>query len=845
MLEVGATAIFLAEFGPDMLPWVFICVGISVSLSSFGVSRIQQRVGLRLFAVGVIMTTAAVLVSGWVGLVIAAQPITSLVLLLLFTLVCQMAMISLGNQAGRLFDLRQMKRLYPLVMVGWVLGWMLGGTSIPALTGLVRSTANLLIVGAASEGFTLLVLLMTLARFKKDLGGGGVSGGGAGGGAKDTAQPPTVRRYVRVIFAYQMLSAVGTQMVLFLFFTKAQQQYPVAEDLGRFLGWYQGAMNLLSIGALVFLAGRLFRRFGLRLGLAANPTVVLLLLMAMLVQGGLVGVEGLLFFWLVTGARVFDIVATNSMTGTALKISYQVLPAEMRSRVETMVEGVGVPVAFGLTGVILLGVRAIPGFGMVHATGLALGVTVLWILASGRVYHEYPRMLKAAIEQRRLRGEPLELGDSDSLKTLDQGLSSPDPTVVVFALDLLEQAPSKLRLPRLLKLMEHPEAAVRAEVVSLLEAAGEADALEAVTRRLEVDPSAAVRGACLRAVAVLGGSGSFDLLIPFLKADEPELRRGAMVGLIRGGGIRGILLAGTDLLQDVAATDPTRRQGAARVVSDIGIADFYDPLLELLQDQDPAVRREALQAAGELGSQQLWPEVVEALTRQEDRGHAKAALVQGGAPLEPLARAFEQEQTGDEARVAILQVLGRLTGAAIEDYLLGLLEITEEQLRDQLFIALHRHGFYAEESDQRRLVETQLQRELDLALEVAEFACRLPGDSQCEPLQTALLLALKRIRTRALLLASFLHESETVNKAREQLQDGSASQRSFALEALDVNLPQSIKAGLMPLVSEQDPPRLHEALAQQLAGASDSAYLERAALMADQRFTPWIQACAA
>ena len=76
-----------------------------------------------------------------------------------------------------------------------------------------------------------------------------------------------------LLLAYQVLSAMGSQVVDFLFFDRAAARYS-GDDLTRFLAAYTAVLNLVDILFLAVLAGPLMRRFGLRLGLVLNPAVV-------------------------------------------------------------------------------------------------------------------------------------------------------------------------------------------------------------------------------------------------------------------------------------------------------------------------------------------------------------------------------------------------------------------------------------------------------------------------------------------------------------------------------------------------------------------------------------------
>ena len=81
-------------------------------------------------------------------------------------------------------------------------------------------------------------------------------------------------RFVALVFAYQVLSAMGSQVLDFLVFDRAAARYDDASELTRFVALFTGVLNVVDLLFLVVVAGLLLWRFGLRLGLLANPAVV-------------------------------------------------------------------------------------------------------------------------------------------------------------------------------------------------------------------------------------------------------------------------------------------------------------------------------------------------------------------------------------------------------------------------------------------------------------------------------------------------------------------------------------------------------------------------------------------
>ena len=613
-------------------------------------------------------------------------------------------------------------------------------------------------------------------------------------------------------------------------------------------------MNFLSIIALVGLAAYLFQRYGLKLGLTANPFLVLIFLVAMLVQGSLWGFAAAgFFFWLATGGRIGDMVATNAMTGTALKTSYQVLPPDQRGVVEMTVEGVGVPLAYGLTGIVLLAVNAVPGVTMMHIVALTLVFTVAWAAASHLIIRDYPKMLRAALMQRDLRGGTLSLDDPETVEGISQGLASDDPTVVVFSLDLLDQARPETLNERLAALLEHPRAEVRREVARRIEegraaegataAARPPELLERLAELAESDPSAAVRGACLRAVTAAGGAAVIDQILPHLRAPEPEARMGAMVALLRYGGIRGTLTAGAELLHDAESEQPERRLFVARVLKEIGTSDYYDPLLELLEDGDVEVRREALKTSGELAHPKLWPLVIDALSRNAERGTAVSALIRGEAPAGLLVGEFERRGADVDVRSSVLRVLGAIPGPEAVEFLERQSGHADDQLRGQALESLSRREYQASDDSRDRMLE-RYHAEVSRAVHTAAVLEKLGEGPGIELLRSTLDQMLKRIRQRTFLILSFLYDPQTILRARDGLESDDGGQRAYAFEALDVLLPQEVKKTVLPLFESATAADLVSALEPLLPEDLRPGPIDLETLPSDERFTPLTRACA-
>ena len=154
-----------------------------------------------------------------------------------------MGFVFIGGQAGRLLDVRQLKERFPRIVTGFSVGFLLGGLLGIPLLSLLGSTEHLLLATTVAQLAFLGLLLVT-----------------SGGSRRCVRRPrQSVRRrstgrrraccfasgLVLLLLVYQVLSAMGSQLLDFLLFNRAQARYS-GDDLTRFLSGFTALLNLAA-----------------------------------------------------------------------------------------------------------------------------------------------------------------------------------------------------------------------------------------------------------------------------------------------------------------------------------------------------------------------------------------------------------------------------------------------------------------------------------------------------------------------------------------------------------------------------------------------------------------------
>jgi AAA family ATP:ADP antiporter len=430
---------------------------------------------------------------------------------------------------------------------------------------------------------------------------------------------------------------------------------------------------------------------------------------------------------------------------------------------------------------------------------------------------------------------------------LRKGLASDHPGEISYCLNMLEELNHSTLETALLRLLNHRAPEVRRDALLRLERLGGRSGLERVRARLAVETEPQVRGTAIRALTALGEHEDLERALVGMDDPEPEVRLGAMVGLLRNGGIEGVLNAGERFVELSRSSQADERAFVARLIGEVGIASFYRPLLGLLADDDVEVRRVAVSAAGRLKNPRLWPQVLASLRDPKVRSAAMGALVAGGETvvelLESIYESFEQARDRPAQR-RIVRLCCQIGGQRAVSLLWRKADIADGEVRHSILSGLVLLGYEADRQE-RNQVHARLEREVEQAVAVLAAIEDLGGDS-ADPLVIGTLEhALDRSRERVFCLLSFVHSSDSILKARVNLGSRSPEKRAQAVELIDSLLSQEEAELVVPLI--EDVPhaaRLGRLLGRFPQERFDAATRLRRLVDGGRLASPWMRAAA-
>ena len=856
LLKTTSTTLFLINFDSTSIPYVYIGSAIAAPLTGYLFARLERRLSFRRLLVFNLILLVSGLVFFRFSLVLFPGARWNIFALYVWYYI-QDVLINLEfwGLAGRLMDMRQGKRLFGLIGAGEMVARAISGFSVPWLVRLV-GTPNLLVLSIAGVAACIVLLFSLAANPALD-----ALPEGRRKSTDKTTRPASNRGgfsallrspYILWMIALAVLALIGYYFVDMMYVSETRAHFTSSEALASFLGSFEALNSVLALVSGLFLAGPIISRFGVSVSLMILPVFsgacVLLLALSGSVAGGTAMV-----FWLAAVSKMVFITFRKSTDKSASRILYQPLPTAQRLNAQTLIGSIIEPAASGVAGVALLLLPA----NTVLLAWVMVAVVGVWIVVVGFLGREYRTALVRALSQRTLGDVSIDLMDAASKEYIQKGLESPYAGEVIYFLDILEQSGDASIEPALRRLVSHPAPQVRQNVLARIERLNMTTVLKRVRDRIKLEANSQVQGAALRTLAALGETDVLDLILPYLSDSDPQVKRGAMVGLLRSGGIEGILAAGESLIELVNSTAPAQRRLAAAVLGEVGITNFYRPLLKLLADDDSQVRKEALLAAGRLKNPRLWPLVIENLSIPGLRSVAGVALLAGGDQALPaLETTLVQPALPLEMRIRCARVCGKLGGSKAVGILLAALPSAEPVLRYSIYMALRESGYRAP-TDERPAWIARLRDE------VGRVAWTMTAITDCSATESStpsgdqtgaglLLAALDRKLSRHIeqifLLLAFLYDPEPVMNAWNILYVNQArgEKRAYAVEAIDVLIAQELKPYLLPLLEDlTDEERLRRLGA--LCPQTNLVFEERLKDIiqgSGDGLSPWLRGCA-
>ena len=354
-LEASTVALFLEQLGAEWLPWIYIASAGLGGVLGLMTSWMQKFLPLRRFIVAIAFMLAVPLLIFRLGLEIGdLGKLTVFLLPLWVDGAYALNHLNTSLTANQLFNIREIKRTFPLISSGSLVADVLSGFSLPLLLSLVGLN-NIILVAALMLVIGGGILFYLSNRYQQsfpDSQAHSLMNAEEHANSRRLGGP--LKQYAILLFAFFIISQVLLLLIDFQYLSQLEVHFE-GKDIASFLGLFSGIVGIFELLTQWFVSSRVIERLGVFSTAIIPPAVMAILgiipltilVLAMLHIIPLKGLE--LFIGLIVIKFVDELLRYTFVASTG-SVLFQPIPDNLRGSVETKARGIAEPLATGFTG---------------------------------------------------------------------------------------------------------------------------------------------------------------------------------------------------------------------------------------------------------------------------------------------------------------------------------------------------------------------------------------------------------------------------------------------------------------------------------------------------------------
>ncbi len=758
--ENSVSSLFLQHFPGEMLSNAYAISGITGVILTAIYSFFHAKISFKKLAIGNLFIILALTCLSWFGFSIISSKWHIFAVMVIMGPLTILSSIGFWGTVGRLFSLRQGKRLFGLVDSGLIIGIILSSYSIPIFLAMGLKTKDLLLLSTIS--ISLALMLQFLISFK----------------AKELETAPTTKkeyktensnffdlfknRFTLLLSLYAAVSMLIAFFIAYSFLGAIQIKYPEEAEKTRFLGLFTGTMMIFTLILKTVVYSKFMKTYGLKASLLLSPLVLTIFSVVAMVVGTIFGYEAeaggfVFFFLLLTLSRLFSISLKSSMEGPSFKLLYQTIDKSKRHQVQAQVDGSINEAAATSSGIILFLLGLIPFFALIHYTYVLVAVVVIWIILSIKLYKAYKNNLDDSLNTLKT-SEHIE----NNTLTGTFVLSNNNTSQNLIRLNIFKKTNPLSYEKHLPSLLTHNDNTIKNYALEAIDESSSYDMID-VIREKYTDESKNI----LNKIT--------------LELSESQLTE--------------------RILQLSKSRNAHDREVAAKLIGDNRNDDNIPVLTTLLRDFDYQVKLMSLKSASKLQNSKLSTLLIDFLLKDDYAAYASEALISIGEPaVEYLEQAFNK--SGLEARQInrIIDIIGKIGGEKAQKSLITKIVFFQSGISTHAAQALKKLQYRVNEQSYY-LAYQALSRIISItAWNIAARASL--KDSGLQMLLNTINEELDSNYNEVFTILSLLYDPTTIDHVQKSIMEDNSESAGFAIELLDLIVADDIKPTLFALLED-------------------------------------------
>jgi hypothetical protein len=848
-VEDSTVALFLNEQGTDPLPWIYILsAAIGIVLVSV-YSLLQRILPLR----SVVVAIAPCMVVPLVALIVLRWHVSYLAIIAIFVIRLWVDGIYVINDlntsitANQLFNIREIKRAYPIISSGILIADVISGFSLPLLVEFVKLDqvilvgSLLIVIGSVILWYLTLSYPQAFPEVRQKF--------------IQEAEPRkrrilsgSLRRYALLLFAFFGLLQVIGVFIDFQYLSQLRINFKDTE-IAKFLGIFSGTAGLCELAMQWFATSRVLERWGVFITIGILPVLVTILLP---IVPPLLGVfpttEAKSLFWGLVILKFFDDLLRYTFVASGGPLLFQPIPEKIRNHIQTLSGGIAEQIAGLTTGLaILLTIWLTSFFELVHLQYwvLIIETVAIAIICLGLIWllrSQYVNLLVLSAGRGQLNGAYVDLRTFKLavVKALGEKSTEADKHSCIELLSQIDpQGATEVLAPLLTKLPP----SLQSQSLQVMLNCGANPAftpyVNVLLEQISETSSPEIFALALRYIWFAQTNPDLRELEEYLHPRHNSLIRATAAALVLRQGTPTQKSVATNTLRRMLThkIEQERIHGVKALQEVVYLQALRIYIPNLLRDDSLGVRCAVLEMIAATQLEDYYPALIKGLHYKSTRITAMGALVKlENEALPMLLKVATNLHKPEVVRMYAWRTIGQIPTIEAVEKLWWYLDKSQGTTRDHILrTLLKRHQKEGIDSFTDRLiegkVETYIKEELQLLGEIyaayvdfqeqtETYATYIGFKSQdiprnhhsvynildiCELLQRALLELEIDIKERILLLLKLLYPVDKIQAAAFNLR--SASPKNFArgLEILEYTVDLQCKSVLLDTLDKRSP----------------------------------------
>jgi len=763
--KIVATTLFLSNLH-EYIREAFFISGLLGVISTWFYSILQNRVQYSKLIIFNIISILIFIGAFWIlflfydnkwfifGLFVMLGPITSLLVL------------GFWGIFGRLFDLRQSKRIIGGIDAGQLTAIIITTFAIPFIIPYIADIKNLLLIGAVGLAISIIFFVSISKNFQLS---------SFHQKQKEMRDETKFRKmfknkYIVYLSIFLFLSMSAFVFVDFSFMNVTEQQYPNEKQLASFLGVFEGSIMVLSLLIQTFINERLLSMYGLKTSLLLLPLILFLFTGAALFAGYFFGYDVtdpsfIWFFLFIALSKLFVTTLREATENPVFKLFFMPLDSRIRFDIQTKIEGTINELSRAVSGglILLLGVFPIFRDHIINYSWILVLIIIGWVYMIVRIYHLYRVNIRLKLEHQKEEADKLEQkGRNLLVKRLFNSIEGNNPNLMIFALRAL----SKIA-PDIFK-----------EKIDTIKNDHSIGLTEKVLKTLEGDFSF-IHIANLRKIGDQKSTPKSGERSKNFSAFDEEIS-----GMIR-------------------SHDISERKLAAELIAATESEESVGLLIELLNDNDPGVVNAAMKAAAELKRVELLPFIFDNIYKPRHKDVAIEALVgYGELSFQNLESIFYNTEQNLDIKVEIVHIYGKVGTDRAQELLWNKVDYPDKKIVMQVFLALSHCGYRAVDEQIPRVKQAIEEDILNIVNNLKAIEQFKEEGEEYGEIVRSLEEENDHYYGHVYMLLSMIYDQKSIQLVKENIETKTNEGISYAIELLDVFLSEDLKQKIIPILDD-------------------------------------------